>query len=211
MAPRIGVIGRDAHQAVYADLGLKIAVGIIAGHQYGGAFDAGLFSLKLVDERGFKTAALGPSQIHPHEHACPVLRFGAAGAGMNAQESIALIAFAAEHFFEFQILHRALKLIGRDMHLSLKVVILFGLARKLQQHRAVFRFFLQAAPCGKAGLDHLALAVYFLRFPGILPEIRIGAYCFKLFHAGLFAGEVKDNLGWFPCVFQVLLFFLSTG
>ena len=175
MAPRIGVIGRDAHQAVYADLGLEIAVGIIARHQYGGAFYASLFPLKLVDERCLKPAALGPAQVHPQQHACPVLGLGAAGAGMNAHERIALVAFAAEHFFEFHLLDRVLKLIGCRVHFGLEIFVLFGLARQLQKHGAVFGFFPQALPGGKAGLDGLALAVYFLRLPGILPEIRVGA------------------------------------
>src|SRR6185295_11219414 len=50
VAPRVAVVGRDAHQPVHAGLGLEPAVGVLAFEENGRRFDAGLLPCTLLDD-----------------------------------------------------------------------------------------------------------------------------------------------------------------
>ena len=50
-----------------------------------------------------EAALLGPLQIHAQQHLGPVLRFGAAGAGLNFEKRIVRIEFAVEHAAELEV------------------------------------------------------------------------------------------------------------
>jgi len=51
---------------------------------------------------------LGPAQIHAQQHLGPVLRLGAAGAGLDVQIGRGRIQLACEHAAEFELGERAL-------------------------------------------------------------------------------------------------------
>ena len=46
-----------------------------------------------IDDLCLISPPLGPSQIHPHQHLCPVLALGTSGAWVNREDSIVLIHF----------------------------------------------------------------------------------------------------------------------
>ena len=50
MPARIGIEGRNAHQAMHAGFGLQPAIGVLALDQNGRRFDAGLFAFALLDD-----------------------------------------------------------------------------------------------------------------------------------------------------------------
>ena len=78
-----GVKRRDAHQAVHAGFPLEIAVHIFSLDHNGGAFQAGLVAVEIVEDLIAETVALRPVGIHAIQHFRPVLRLGAAGARME--------------------------------------------------------------------------------------------------------------------------------
>ena len=103
------VKGRFAHQPVHARFGAQQAEGVFAFHFDGGAFDAGGFARRFVFQIGFEAFALGVFQVLAQQHAGPVLRFGAARAGLDVDEAIAGVGRLVEHAAKFQLLDRALQ------------------------------------------------------------------------------------------------------
>ena len=57
----------------------------------------GLVAGLQVDHLALEAAALGPAQVHAQQHLGPVLRLGAAGAGMDRDDGVLAIVLAAEH------------------------------------------------------------------------------------------------------------------
>ena len=45
MPPRVGIVGRNAHEPVHARFGLQPAIGIVTLDREGGGFDAGFFAV----------------------------------------------------------------------------------------------------------------------------------------------------------------------
>ena len=88
--------------AVFA---LKITVGVVALDLDGGRLDAGFFAVLIVKQRVFIAVAVRPHGVHAVEHLRPVLRLGAAGAGMEGQYGVVCIVLPGEqrgktHFLE---------------------------------------------------------------------------------------------------------------
>ena len=97
VAARRLVERRDAHQAMDAGLGQQHAVGEVAVDRQRGALDARLVAGLHVHHFALEAAALGPADVHAQQHLGPVLRLGAAGAGMDGDDGVAAIVLAAEH------------------------------------------------------------------------------------------------------------------
>ena len=100
MPTRIGIVGRDADQAMDARFSFQIAVCVVSIYFEGGAFDAGAFAGLQVGEVGFEVAALCPSQVQPKQHLGPVLGLHAAGPRMNRDDRTEAIVFPAEHHLQ---------------------------------------------------------------------------------------------------------------
>ena len=96
MAARIGIEGRDSHEAMHARFGLGPAMGVVALDQQRAGFDAGLFAGGLLDHLDLELLALGPAGVHAKQHARPVLTLGAAGARMNFDKGVVAVGFARE-------------------------------------------------------------------------------------------------------------------
>src|SRR5205085_7306759 len=101
MAPRVGIVRRDAHQPVYAALGLEPAVSVAALDLNGRRFDAGLFALGLLQELDLEAVLLGPARVHAQQHAGPILALGAAGARMDLHVAVVGIGLAREQRLHF--------------------------------------------------------------------------------------------------------------
>ncbi len=99
MPPRIRIIGRNAHEAMHAVLGLQPAVGVLALDLDGRGFDAGGFAVALLDECDLVFVLLGPARVHAQQHRSPVLALGAARAGMHFEIGVVGIGFAGEQRF----------------------------------------------------------------------------------------------------------------
>ena len=96
LATGVGIKRGDAHKAVHAVLTLEVAVGIVTLDEDGGGLDARLVAGLIVHELIGVAVALGPAGIHAVEHLRPVLRLGAAGAGVEGQNRVVRVVLAGE-------------------------------------------------------------------------------------------------------------------
>ena len=78
-----------------------------------GALQPGFVARLIVDQLALEAAALGPAQVHPQQHLGPVLRFGAAGAGMDGDDRVLAIVLAAEHLLDLAGLHFLIERVER--------------------------------------------------------------------------------------------------
>ena len=69
----------------------------------GRALDAGNVAFGHLDQLGFETLGLAPAQVHAQQHFGPVLRLGAAGAGLDVEEGIVFVHFAGKHASELEL------------------------------------------------------------------------------------------------------------
>ena len=199
--PALGRIERrDAHEPMHAVLGLQVAVGVVAADHHRGALDARFFAGLVVDDLRRPALALGAAQVHAQQHLRPVLRFGAAGAGMDGHDGVALVVLAGE-------LHGHLD--GGDLRLELRHA-----ASRCRRRRARLRAAVRAArrapvfveDCfagGDALLYARALAADFLRGLGLVPETGRRHLALDLVERLACGSEVKDSSGRLQAVFKV--------
>ena len=100
---RIGVKGALAHQTVNARFGAKRAIGPFALNVNRAALDAGNVALGFFREFRGETGAFGIAQVHPLEHARPILRFGTAGTGLDFDVAVGAVLRLIEHALEFEL------------------------------------------------------------------------------------------------------------
>ena len=191
MAPGLAVEGRDAHQAMDARLGLEPAIGIETGDLDGDRLDAGLLARGLLDPLDLVAVRLGPAQIHAQQHLGPVLRLGAAGAGIDLEEGVVGVGLAREHALQLQACHLLLE----------RQELLLDLA----QDRLVTLRLGELGEIGGVGepaleraltVDRLGEAVAFphqaLRLLGVAPEVGCLREAVQLLEADLSLIPVKD-------------------
>ena len=73
MPSRCLIEWRNAHEAMHADLASQQAKGILTIYGESRRLDASFLRSLIIVEHGLETFALGPAQVHAHEHFCPVL------------------------------------------------------------------------------------------------------------------------------------------
>ena len=105
MPPRRLIERRNPHEPVHAGLGGQQPVRVVADDHERRALQARFVARLVVHQLALEAAALGPAQIHPEQHLGPVLRLGAAGAGMDGHDRVLAIVLAAEHLLDFAGLH----------------------------------------------------------------------------------------------------------
>ncbi len=105
LAAGVGVKGRDAHQTVDAILALEQAVGVGALDHDGSTLQTGLIAVLIVQHFHGHAVGLCPLAVHTIEHLGPVLCLGAAGAGVEGQDGVAVVVLAVQHGHELQLIH----------------------------------------------------------------------------------------------------------
>ena len=102
-------------------LGLQEAVGILpAFYLHRDGFDARLVAFLKVRNGYFVSAFLCPALVHTHEHGSPVLRFSAAGARIDFQDTLHRVFVLSQHVAQLESLD------GGDGFLVVAVNLLFG-------------------------------------------------------------------------------------
>ena len=86
-----------------ARFGAKRAVGPFALNVDRAAFDACDVAFGFFRELRGESGAFGVAQVHTLEHACPVLSFGAAGAGLDFDVAVCAVLRLVEHALEFEL------------------------------------------------------------------------------------------------------------
>jgi hypothetical protein len=134
---------------------------------------------------------LRPAEVHPQQHFRPVGRLGAAGAGTDRQECVALVVLAAEE----QLTPGPAVLLGQNLGLAgylgqeLVVGLLLGEVQQLEGRAGTA---LEVAPESQLLAQGLGFAQRPLGRALIVPETRFGNRPVQLGQAALFCREVKD-------------------
>ena len=156
----------------------------------GRALDAGFFAGLIVEHLALEAAALGPLQIHAQQHLGPVLRLGAAGAGMDGDDGVGAIVLAAEHLLDLGGLDFALR--ARRARAADRADVL-ALPGPFEQHAEV----VELAGQRVAQLDFVgqpaAALQRLLRLGLVLPEVGRGDAGFELGQLAGGVGGVKDS------------------
>ena len=104
--PAFGLIEwRDAHQPVHTDFALQQAEGVFAIHREGRGLQPGFFTRLVIVKHGLESLPLGPAQIHAQQHVGPVLRLGAARAGMDGHDGVARVVLARKQRLGFELVN----------------------------------------------------------------------------------------------------------
>jgi hypothetical protein len=189
--PRVGIVGRDAHQPVHARFRLEPAIGVVALDHERGALDPSLLAVGPLDDVDLELPALGPAGIHALEHVGPVLALGAAGPGMDLDEGVEAVRLAGEQ--GLHLTAGGLLLDGEDLLLALGDGggIALHLA-EFDQRRRVLEVALQLADGLDGFIELLALAHDRLRGLGIVPEVGVLGAGVQLREAFVDCIPVKD-------------------
>ena len=83
----------------------SVAVGVRPFDGDRRALDAGALARLLLDQLGLEAAPLAPAQVHAQQHLGPVLRLGAAGAGVDRDDGVAGVVLAAEQLLQLERVH----------------------------------------------------------------------------------------------------------
>src|SRR5690348_3242165 len=181
-----------AHQPVHADLGLQPAVGIVALDAERGGLDAGHVAAADFHQLGFPATVLAPAQVHAQQHFGPVLRLGAAGAGLDVDERVHRVHLAGEHALELQLADLRLQLVQVVDHRLRGVVIAVGDGH-LQQVAGVVQAGSQRVDAVDDGVQSGAFAAQFLRVGRVVPHGGALQFAGYFFQALALGGVVKDT------------------
>ena len=192
MAARVGVEGALAHQAVHAVLGAQAAVGVVAGDLQGRALDARYLALGALEHLGAKALLVAVFQVHPLEHRRPVLRLGAAGAGLDVHEAVVRVERVGEHAAELHGRNLALQLFHVRGNAGQRVVVRLG-PRELEELPGVREAAVDARERADDCLEGLLLLAELLGALLVAPDARVAEELLYLGESLLLAFEVKDT------------------
>ena len=174
MAARIGVEGRDAHQPVHAQLRLEPAEGVVAADDEAGALDARLLPRLEVARLHLPAFALRIAGVHPVEHLRPVLRLGAARAGVDLDDGVEPVLRPGEHAGKLQP-RRALVRLGQGGLRLAAGDLVVGLFRQLVERHRVVELLALALELGELQLQIALLLAQGLGALLVVPEARLHA------------------------------------
>src|SRR5215203_5846685 len=103
MPPLVRVEGADAHEAVYAALGLRIAVRVLTFDQDRRFADARLIASLYFLQLHLETATLRPAVVHAKEHVRPVIRLRSAGPRLDREDRVVPIELAGKKRGDFEL------------------------------------------------------------------------------------------------------------
>ncbi len=159
---------RDAHQPVHAAFGLQPAIGVGAVDLDRRRFDAGAFAGALLEPLDLVVVLLGPADIHAQQHLGPVLRLGAAGAGMHFEIAVVAVGLARQQAFDLAPLRLVVQLFELGFGLRDDIGVALGFAETDQLDRLV-DLALDAAIAFDRPFEPGALAQHLLRFARVIP------------------------------------------
>ena len=156
---------------MHARLGGHQSVGVVAGERHRHALDTGLLAGLEVDDLALEAATLRPFRVHAQEHLGPVLRLGAAGAGMDGDDRVRSIVLAAEHLLGLGRLHLPLQLVEPALEVGADVL---PAVRPFDEHREVVQTAAQRLAQRDVVFDATTPLHHLLRVGLVVPEGRAG-------------------------------------
>ena len=183
---------RFAHQAVHAGFGAQESVGVIAFDLEGCGLDARDFAVGLFHDFDLETLALAIAQVLAQQHRCPVLRFGAAGAGLDIDEAVVGIHRIGKHPAEFHVFDQFFQVVGVLFDGQQRVIILL-FARHLKQVVGVAQAGVDFGQRVDNRFQRLLFLAEFLRAFRIVPDGGVFQFLVDLFEFLRLRIEVKDT------------------
>ena len=153
------------------------------------------FFARLDVEDGVRPAlALAQARVHAQQHLRPVLRLGAAGAGVDGDHGAEMVVVAGEQALELEVVDARLEEdeLLLDRVERRRVVLAAGEVEEVLE--------IGAGPGRPLESLHdaarrLELADHRLGVVRAIPETRCAHLCFEFRHLRLARGEVKDSRG----------------
>ena len=142
---------------------------------------------------------LCPAQVHAQKHFCPVLRFGAAGTGLDIQECIIGIQLAGKHAAEFERANLLLEgaQVADDFIGRVLIILVCG---ELEQLSGIGETGAQFIENDYDLFELGPLLPQCLGPLGIIPDIRLFEFALDFGQAFRLAFVVKDTPSTHRCV-----------
>ncbi len=115
---------------------------------------------------------LGPAHIHAEQHLGPILRLGAAFAGLDLEVAVIAVGLAREQAFELALADLGAQLVEAGRGLGDDRLVALGLG-ELGKAELVIELALDLAIARDGAVELVALAQQRLRLLRLLPELRI--------------------------------------
>ena len=130
----------------------------------------GEFTLEDLFRLSLELALLRPAKIHTQEHLSPILRLGAAGAGVDADDGIRGVMLSAEKLLQLRRFDFLLPLVEVRNEIVADALALLG---PLDERRDLFVADVQLVDEIEVGLKTATLARELLAFGRICPDVRV--------------------------------------
>lgn len=169
----------------------QVSINIISLDPNGHALQPCLFSGQIIEDLGFEPFSLGVPQVHSEQHLGPVLRFGAAGAGMDGQDGVSRVILLDEQHLKLCFFQVFLKRSQALLEVGFDALSLLG------QFEQDFNIFLMPEESGKETDIFFQFFLFLLeglKFLGVLPGLGVGQLFVYGLELGLFLAEVKESL-----------------
>ena len=171
-------------------LGLEPAVGALARDLEDGRLDPGFLAGTFLDPLDLVAALLRPADVHAEQHLGPVLRFSAAGTGMDLEEAVVAVRLAGEQALQLATLRLVAGRGKRGFRLAVGVFVGLFLG-KLSEREAVVQLLLQPLVGGDRRIEASALLHHRAGALGIGPEVGVLGLAVQRLQAVSGAVEVK--------------------
>jgi hypothetical protein len=135
---------------------------------------------------------LGPAQVHPQDHLGPVLRLGAAGAGLDIEIGVIVVHLPREHPAKLESCHLFLELAKVGDYLGRRTLVVF-LEREFQQLTRIVQSRFQLVQSDYDLLESRTLLPQRLRALRVVPDVRYLEFPLDLCQALCLAVVVKDT------------------
>ncbi len=162
---------RDANQPMHACLGGEQAIGVIAGDDHRHALDPGLVARLQIHDLTAETPPLRPAHVHAHQHLGPILRLGAASAGMDGDDRVLLVELAGQHGPDLRGLNVARVSLQGGAEIGRNVL---ALLRPVEEHGQIVGLFAQGFGEQPLVVQPPPALQRLLRCRLVLPEIGRG-------------------------------------
>jgi hypothetical protein len=150
-----------------------------------------------VQDLGLVAPAGRPARVHPLQHLGPVLRFGAARAGIDAHDGALTVVGTGEHAGELHLAHGVLDARQYTGGLSGRGLVL-GFVGQVHQNARVLDGAHLPVESVHGFLETRLFTQQRLRLLVRVPEVGLRRLAIKLGYAGTFAVDVKDAPGESP-------------
>ena len=188
---------------MHAGLGAQPAVRVIADHIDGRTLDSGHLAVALINDFGLDAMRIRPLEIHAQQHRRPILRFGAACAGLDVEERIVRVHLAGEHPLKLESLDFLAQAANVGFDFQSGAGIAFG-DGQLEDFRGVAQAGFEPLQAADDLFEFGTFLPEFLRTLGNVPNAGLLELAFYFLQALLFVVVIKDTSSKSRCALRDL-------